>query len=97
MARFLSPVARSDSKTSSSTVRGRPAKADSPSRTRANCSSRVAPPTRVVVTIAPALTIGLWARIVTSSRLIVLNGSPVGSAPTFASTASAPLSARARA
>ncbi len=76
---------------------GRPANAESPSSTRVNCSSRVAPATRLVVTIAPALTIGLWARMVTSSRLMVLNGSPVGSAPTLASTASAPLSASASA
>ena len=49
------------------------------------------------MTIAPAFTIGLNARPLTSSRLIVLNGSPVGSAPILDSTVSAPLSASARA
>ena len=47
--------------------------------------------------MAPAFTIGLNARPLTSSRLIVLKGSPVGSAPILESTVSAPLSARARA
>ena len=41
------------------------------------------PSMSAVVAIAPALTIGFAGRPVPSSRLIALNGSPLGSAPTF--------------
>ena len=64
---------------------------------RSSWSSRVAPPTSDDVTIAPAFTIGFEARPDAWSTLMLLNGSPVGSLPTFASTASWPRSASARA
>ena len=47
--------------------------------------------------MAPALIIGLAGRPVPGSMLTALNGSPLGSAETRASTASRPLSASARA
>ena len=43
-----------------------------------------------VVAIAPALTIGFAGRPVPASRLIALNGSPLGSAPTCAQHRVAP-------
>ena len=46
--------------------------------------------TSEVVTIAPALIIGFAGRPVPGSRLIALNASPLGSAPTRARTASSP-------
>ncbi len=58
-------------------------------------SSGVAPRTRLVVTIAPALTIGLNGRFDCSSTVIELNGSPVGSTPTRIDTASTPWSSSA--
>ena len=97
IARLRSPVLRSEANTSSSTASSRPAKAESPDSTRSSCSALVAPRTRDVVTIAPAFTIGFEARPVDSSMLMLLNGSPVGSVPIFASTSSCPRSARARA
>ncbi len=47
--------------------------------------------------MAPAFTIGLNARIERLSMLMLLNGSPVGSTPTFSSTAAGPRSASASA
>ena len=55
---------------------------------RSSCTARVAPATSDDVTIAPAFTMGFDARPVASSTLMLLNGSPVGSLPTLASTAS---------
>ena len=46
-------------------------------------SSTSSPGISDVVAIAPALTIGLAGRPVPASRLIALNGSPLGSAPTL--------------
>ena len=45
--------------------------------------------------IAPALIIGFSGRPLPGARLIELNASPLGSPPTFASTASNPRSANA--
>ena len=61
IARLRSPVDRSEANTSSSMSSSRPAKADSPVTTRSSWSARVSPATSDVVTIAPALTIGLDA------------------------------------
>ena len=55
------------------------------------------PPTSEVVRIAPALTSGLAGRPVPGSRLMALNGSPLGSDPTRSSTASKPRSSSASA
>lgn len=89
-ARLRSAVADSDAYTSSSTVRLRPAKAESPATMRAERSSRSVPGTRPVTAIAPALMSGLAGRPVDSSRLMALNGSPLGSTPTWRSTSSRP-------
>ena len=48
----------------------------------ANFSSAVSPAMSELVTIAPALIIGFSGRPVSGSRLIALNGSPLGSTPT---------------
>ncbi len=64
---------------------------------RAKRSSSEAPRTRDVVTIAPALTIGLGGRPVTGSRRIELKPSPLGSAPTCSRTSASPRSMRASA
>jgi hypothetical protein len=64
---------------------------------RAVRSSTSSPGTSAEVAIAPALIIGFAGRPVIGSRLIALNGSPLGSAPTRPSTASRPCSSRARA
>ena len=58
-------------------------------------ASTVSPLISSAVAIAPALTIGLKGRLWTSSSTIELKASPVGSTPTWASTASRPYSARA--
>jgi hypothetical protein len=81
----------------SSTSSGRPANADRTAWIRAKRTSGPEPVTSDVVRIAPALTIGLAGRPVPGSRLTALNGSPLGSAETRASTASRPRSASARA
>lgn len=64
---------------------------------RAKRSSGSAPATSELVTMAPALTIGLGGRPVPGSRRIELNPSPLGSAPTRARTSSSPWSASASA
>ena len=74
----------------------RPAKADITATMRPVRSSMSPPAISAVVAIAPALTIGLAGRPVPASRLIALNGSPLGSAPTRASTASRPRLQRER-
>ena len=81
-ARLRSPVADSDAYTDSSIHSDLPANADSISTMRAVRSSMSSPRMSPVVAIAPALTIGLAGRPVPASRLIALNGSPLGSAPT---------------
>ena len=62
MPRFLKFVVDSDSYTSWSTASVRPAKRPSPSAMKENFSSADSPGTRLVVAIAPALTIGLMVR-----------------------------------
>ena len=53
---------------------------------RANFSSAVSPAMSELMTIAPALIIGLNGRPAAGSRLIALNGSPLGSTPTCLTT-----------
>ena len=52
----------------------------------ANFSSAVSPAMSELVTIAPALMSGFSGRPVSGSRLIALNGSPLGSSPTCVMT-----------
>ena len=94
-ARLRSPVSRSDARTRSSMPSRRPANSPNVSSIRARRSSGSAPSMSAVVTMAPALTIGLNGRLVTASTVTELNGLPEGSTPMRARTASRPRSARA--
>ena len=84
-------VAASEAYTASSRASGRPAKRDRPSTMCAHFSSAVAPGTRLVVAIAPALAIGLVSRRSLSSTAITeLNGRPVLLTPRRSRAVSAP-------
>ena len=75
-------VARSESRTSSSTSRSRPAKRESPSRRKSHFSSAVPPGARLVDARAPELTRGLVSPSAASSTAITeSNGSPVAFTP----------------
>ena len=64
---------------------------------RANRASGWGARTSDVVTMAPALIIGLSGRPLVGSRLMALKRSPLGSAPTWSSTPSSPTSVSASA
>ena len=75
-------VARSDSSTSSSSSSSRPANLDMPSRRKRHFSSAVRPGARLVVAMAPELTIGLVSPSVASSTAITESkGRPVAFTP----------------
>ena len=76
----------------------RPAKRDSPSRIRSHFSSAVAPGTRLVVAIAPALTNGFIVRSPFSSTAISeLKGKPVLLTPSWRRASSYPIASHTRA
>ena len=76
--------AASEAYTSSLMLSSRPAKRDSPCRTRSNFCSAVSPGTRLVVAIAPAFTSGFIVRSSFSSTAISeLNGNPVEFTPSW--------------
>ena len=91
ISRFRWFVCDADSKTSSSSASSRPANRERPSRRRSHRSAAVRPGIRLVVAIAPALTIGLVRpSALCSTAATELNGRPVAFTPMRSRASSTP-------